>query len=326
MRIWQRGCIVAVAVLATGAARLPIEAAVHRELRDARLMPPPLEIGTGEKIGQTSRAVALGGLRTLVATFLNLRAFTFFTEQKWGKVDETFRSIVDLAPRTRYYWETGAWHQSYNAASYYINDSKLPNLRRREAWRASIQRGRNFLERGIRNNPDDWRLQAYLGFMLSDPNKIRAFPNVAEAYATAAEAYAKAAKTGQALPYVRRAQLYSLARVPGREAEALALCRQLYSEGRSNHTPTLLSLLLVLESNENPASDPAERAIGIFGTAEKAYENLSSHWQRSRDQLPIHGVARALEGLEKRLAVPAENSILNQPLPPPPDLDVWFGK
>jgi len=326
MKMWHRSSIVAVAVLVTGAVRLPLEATLHQELRDARLIPPPLEIGTGEKIGQTSRAVALGGLRTLVATFLNLRAFTYFTEQKWAKVDETFQTIVDLAPGTRYYWETGAWHQAYNAASYYINDSELTSLRRREAWRASIQRGRTFLERGIRNNPDDWRLHAYLGFMLSDPNKVRAFPDLAESYATAAEAYGKAADTGQALPYVRRSQLYSLARVPGREAEALALCRRLYQEGRSNHLPTLLCLLLVLESNENPDTEPTQRAVEIFGTAESAYENLSTHWLRTRDQFPVFGVARALEGLEKRLAVPKEKSILNQPLPPPPDLDDWFSK
>ena len=72
-----------------------------RELRAAGLFPPPMEIGTRDRIGQTSSAVALGGLRTLVATFLNLRAFTFFTEQRWDDVEDTFDTIVDLAPRTR---------------------------------------------------------------------------------------------------------------------------------------------------------------------------------------------------------------------------------
>ena len=142
-------------------------------MRDRRAaFAAPLEIATRDRIGQTSSAVALGGLRTLVATFLNLRAFTYFTEQRWDDVADTYDTIVDLAPHTRYYWETGSWHLAYNAASYYLNDSELPPLRRREAWRASILRGRAFLERGIRNNPDDWSLLANLGMLLSDPIQI----------------------------------------------------------------------------------------------------------------------------------------------------------
>lgn len=77
------------ALLAFGAARLPYEAGLAKELRSAGLTPPPMEIGTRDKIGQTSSAVALGGLRTLVATFMNLRAFSFFQEQRWDDLAET---------------------------------------------------------------------------------------------------------------------------------------------------------------------------------------------------------------------------------------------
>lgn len=318
--------LVLVALLVFGAARMQYEAALHRELREARLFPPPLQIGTREKIGQTSSAVALGGLRTLVATFLNLRAFTFFTEQRWADVAGTFETIVDLAPRTRYYWETGSWHMAYNAAAYYINDSKLSPLRRREAWRSSIHQGRAFLERGIRNNPDDWSLHATLGFLLSDSNKIPAFRDTNETFAAAAEAYRRAYETGRALGYVRRAWFYSLARIEGRESDALAMARELYAEGGLNHTPTLLMLLLVLEAHENPSMDFAGRAIELFGDAEKAYEMLSGHWSRTRERFPVHGVAGGLESLERKLDIPAEKSIFNEPPPPPVDLDEWFKK
>jgi tetratricopeptide (TPR) repeat protein len=318
--------ILAVALLALGAARMPFEAKLGRELRDAGLFPPPMKIDTREKIGQTSSAVALGGLRTLVATFLNLRAFTFFTEQRWDDVGDTFDTIVDLAPRTRYYWETGSWHMAYNAASYYINDSKLPALRRREAWRSHIFKGRAFLERGIRNNPDDWSLLASLGFLLSDSNKFHAFRDPNETFAAAAEAYRKAAETGKALGYVKRSWFYSLARVEGREREALALGRSLYDAGEQNRTPTLLMLLLVLEARENPSMDVEQRAIELFGTPEKAYEALSSHWRRTRERFPVYGVASGLESLERTLAIPAEKSIFNQPPPPPAGPDEWFSK
>lgn len=325
MKNWHRNGILTVALLAFGAARLPFEAGLAKELRAAGLTPPPMEIGTRDKIGQTSSAVALGGLRTLVATFLNLRAFSFFQEQRWDEVADTYDMIVDLAPRTRYYWETGSWHSAYNAASYYRNDSKLPALRRREAWRASILKGRAFLERGIRNNPDDWSILATLGFLLSDSNKLPAFRDPNEAFAAAADAYHRSAATGQALPYVRRAELYSLARVAGKEKEALALARALYAAPQ-NRTPTLLILLLVLEAHENPAMDSTRRALELFDTPEKAYDALSGHWQRTRERFPVYGAAAALESLEKTLAVPKEKSIFNQPLQTATGPDDWFAK
>jgi hypothetical protein len=322
---WKIALLV-VALLAFGAARMSFEVKLGGELRKAGLFPPPLEIGTREKIGQTSSAVALGGLRTLVDTFLNLRAFTFFTEQRWDDVETTFETIVDLAPRTRYYWDTGSWHMAYNAASYYLNDSKLPPLRRREAWRSSILKGRSFLERGIRNNPDDWNLHASLGFLLSDSNKFPAFRDTNESFAAAAEAYRKSAETGKALGYVRRAWLYSLARVVGRESEALALARSLYDAGMQNRTPTLLALLLVLEAHENPSMDVAQRAVELFGSQEKAYQALCGHWRRTRERFPVFGVAAALESLEKSLSIPAEKSVFNEPPPPPAGPDEWFSK
>ncbi len=312
-------------LLAFGAARMPFEAGLAKELRDAGLTPPPLEIGTTEKIGQTSSAVALGGLRTLVATFMNLRAFGFFEDQKWDDVAKCFDIIVDLAPRTRYYWETGSWHSAYNAASYYLYNSTMPAMRRREAWRASIVRGRAFLERGIRNNPDDWSLYTNLGSMLADPNKFPAFRDPNKSFADSADAYGRAAAIPNSLSYARRFQFYSLARVPGKEAEALALGRELYQDPK-NRTTTMVVLLFVLEAHENPGMDTAKRALELFGSPENAYKELSGHWHRTRERFPVYGVASALESLEKTLNIPPEKSIFQQALQPPRDMDDWFSK
>lgn len=321
---WIKIAILGVALLAFGVARMPYEQALGSSLRDAGLFPPALQIGTRDKIGQTCSAVALGGLRTLVATFLNLRAFTYFTEQRWQDVEETFNTIVDLAPRTRYYWETGSWHMAYNAASYYINDSKLPPLRRREAWRMSILKGRAFLERGIRNNPDDWSLLASLGFLLSDSNKYPAFRDKNATFAAAADAYRKADASGNALGYVKRSAFYALARVDGREAEALKEARRLYAQGKINHTPTLKALLFVFQAWENPQMDLLASAVEIFGTPENAYEVLSMHWRRTREGFPVYGVSQAILLLEERLEVPKDKSVLNLPLLAPGGPDEWF--
>ena len=324
MKRWQKSAILGLALAAFGAVRLPYEAGLGGDLRAACLVAPRLAIGSRDRIGQTSSAVALGGLRTLVATFLNLRAFTAFSERRWGEVAEIYDTIVNLAPHTRYYWETGSWHLAYNAASYYLNDSQLPPLRRRESWRAYIVKGRAFLERGILNNPDDWSLLANLGLLLSDPNKFPAFRDTRSSFAAAAGAYQKSAATGKAPAYVRRAWCYSLARVEGRESDALALARALDAEGPKNRTPTLRMLLLVLEAHDNPSMDVARRACELFGSPATAYAALGNHWQRTRDRFPVWGVSGALEVLEKVLSIPSEKSILSRALPPPPTPDDWF--
>jgi hypothetical protein len=313
---WRRPLIVLGAVLLAGAVRLPVEAALTGELRAAGLLAAPLPVGTRDKIGQTSAAVALGGLRTLVATFLNLRAYTYFTETRWDEVASTFDTIVELAPQTIYYWQTGAWHQAYNASSYYLNDSNLPPLRRDAAWRAAVLKGRAFLERGIRNNPGDPKLNAYLGYLLTDHYKARVFRDADATFLAAAEAYQAAADAPDSLPFLRRFQLYALARVAGRQAEALALARRLY-QNRGNHTPTLQCVYFVLEVAANPnLIDPAKFALSVFGSPEQAYASLSNYWLRTSERLPVNGVASALKALEDQLAIASDKSVfLQHPVP-----------
>jgi len=224
-------------------------------------------------------------------------------------VRRQFDTIVELAPHTIYYWETGAWHQAFNASSYYLNDSNLPPLRRDAAWRAAVLTGLAFLERGIRNNPGDPKLNAYLGFLLTDHNKARAFHDPDGAFLAAADAYKIAAAARDALPYLRRFQLYALARVPSHEGEALVLARQLY-ENRANHTPTLQCVYFALEVHANRTLiDPGNFAISIFGSPDTAYATLCNYWLRGSERLPVHGVASALKALETKLAIAADKSV-----------------
>jgi hypothetical protein len=305
----KRYAMVCLALLVAGGIRMPLEGKFHEELGEAGLLPPKLEQTTGDKIGQTFSAVSLGGLRTLVATFLNLRAFTYFTEQRWGEVWETFQMIVDLAPRTRYYWDTGSWHQAYNAASHYLYESKLPPLRRKEEWRASILRGRDFLERGISNNPHDGVLIQRLGLLYSDANKITAFGDTDQAFFASYKAYMAAQRTGNAPSYVKRFALYSLARVSGKESEALALLWEIRKKDPYN-VPTMMALSYILQAHETPTQPTMDLVDSIFPNRKNAYDTLSVIWRRSRERFPVYGVASALALLEADLKIPAEKSAL----------------
>lgn len=319
----KRYAVLSLALLAAGGLRMPFERQLTNKLSEAELLPPKLEQRTGEKIGQTFSAVSLGGLRTLVASFLNLRAFTFFTEQRWGEVGDTYELIVDLAPRTRYYWDTGSWHQAYNAASHFLYGSELPPLRRKANWRASILRGHDFLERGIRNNPTDAVLRHRLGTLLSDPNKIAAFGEPAEAYEQAYEVFLSAAGMENALGFSKRFALYSLARVPGREGEALQLLKEIKMEG-GPMPPTFYGLSYTLRYHDTPSLSVIELIDSVFTSREAAYDILGSQWQRTRDHFPVFGVAAALALLESDLKIPQEESILNQDFSPPMDPDDYF--
>lgn len=319
----KRYAALGLAILAAGGLRMPFERQITDDLQAAGLLPPKLEQRTGEKIGQTFSAVSLGGLRTLVATFLNLRAFTFFTEQRWGEVGDTYELIVDLAPRTRYYWDTGSWHQAYNAASYYLYGSELPPLRRKANWRASILRGREFLERGIRNNPEDPILKHRLGTLLSDPNKIAAFGEPGDAYEAAYEAYIAAAGLENAQGFSKRFALYSLARVPGREKQALVLLKEIEAEG-GRLPPTFFGLSYTLRHYEAPARPIMDLIDSTFPSRQAAYETLGSQWHRTRDRFPVFGVAEALAHLENDLKIPPERSVLKQDVPAPMEPDDYF--
>jgi hypothetical protein len=315
--------VLGLAILVAGAVRLPMEASLTAELHRENLLPPRLKIGTGERLGQTFSAVSLGGLRTLVATFLNLRAYGHFEKQKWADLADTYDVIVDLAPRTKYYWDAGSWHLAYNAASHYLYESELPPLRRKLLWKSHILAGRKFLERGIQNNPEHPMLYERMGYLLADPNKVTAFGDLGEAYESSYEAYQAAVDTGVARNFTKRAALYSLARVPGREKEALELLREIKRE-QNAHQPTVLAMHYVLEYHGDPEQSVIELVDKVFPSRKSAYEILGRLWLRGRDRFPMYGVARAIRYLELESGIEAEKSVLKRPLPPMMDPDDYF--
>lgn len=315
--------VLGVAALAAGVVRMPFEHQLTSDFKKAGLLSPKLDIGTGDKLGQTFYAVSLGGLRTLIATFLNLRAFGQFEKQRWADVADTYDLIVDLAPRTRYYWDAGSWHLSNNASSYYLHESELPPMRRKLLWKSYIQSGRAFLERGIRNNPEHPLLYERLGQLLADPYRIQAFGDPVQAYSASYDAYMAALATGSARNYTKRAALYSLARVPGREKEALDLLLEIKAESKSL-PPSALALHYVLEFKCNPERQVSELVDEVFPSRKVSYTIFSRMWLRNREQFPLDGVARAIVLLELELGIPEEKSVLKQALPPKVDSEEYF--
>lgn len=296
MKLLRKIVVVVLALVVAGLVKSPWEEQAQREFEAQGLLFRPLEVGVKEKIGQTCAAVALGGLRSVVATFLNLAAYGSFENRDWIKLGEQFELIVALQPRTSYYWDVGAWHMAYNAAVDYKENEELPAARQEALHRAYVLKGRAFLERGIINNPNDWTLLSSLGRFYGTPSK---YPD----YAKSAEAYERAWKTGQARHYESRAWLYSLARVEGKREQALALARQLFARD-GNRVDTLCCLLFVLEWMQKDAPPTLELLQRCFESEKDALRMLKTYRQNNAEMLPTAGVDHAIALLESRQVKP----------------------
>ncbi len=235
----KRIAVVLVALLIFGAAKLPLERSIHDAHRAAYFHGATLNLTLREQIGQGAFLAALSGFRGVIADFLSLQANDAWENTQWSRVIFLYNQITTLQPRSSLNWEMGAWYMAFDAAQAALDDPKQPRQALREkARREFIQQGREFLERGIRNNPDHSTLYNRLGFVLM---------NKTDDHLGASRAYAKAAEFPDCMGYEKRFAAYELAKVPGKEAEAYALLVKLYREGDKERAPMLLVRIKAME-------------------------------------------------------------------------------
>src|SRR5262249_10914792 len=98
--------------------------------------------------------------------------------------------------------------------------------------------GKDFLERGIKNNPDRPELYEALA---------RLYTEKYNDHERASEYYAKAAALPGAAPFDKRFSAYELSYCEGREHEAYEDLRGLYDAGPKERLPNLIKRLKFLE-------------------------------------------------------------------------------
>ncbi|MBA3882085.1 MAG: hypothetical protein H0X73_05040 [Chthoniobacterales bacterium] len=239
----MRAVLVALAVLLLGAARLPLEHQVFACRRQLHLHAPDLDLGLREQIGQLAFVAALGGFRSLVADALFIQAHVAWERTEWSRVLLLFRQVTTLQPRGLLFWDMAAWHMAWNASSAAINDSAQPRLALRvKAQRKYFDLGKDFLERGIANNPDKPQLYEAMGRLYRDKYRD---------HARAAEFFDKTAEKRGAPSYARRFAAYELSYCVGREREAYQRLHELYSAGERERLPTLITRLKFVEEKLN---------------------------------------------------------------------------
>jgi hypothetical protein len=234
----RTGSILLVALF--GACTLPLQSWLSSKAKAAHFQKATLDISLRERVGQSGFMAALSGFRSPLAALLWIEAHTAWENTEWGRMAGLFDTITTLQPRSLLYWDMAAWHMAWNASTAALQNEKQPS----EALRIRAQRGyfnlgRDFLERGIRNNPDRYQLYIQLGVLLRDKF---------EDHCAAADAFFKAAEFPDAPPYAARFAGYELAKCPGREREAYDHLRRLHEQGDHQRMPSLVNLLQDMEN------------------------------------------------------------------------------
>jgi hypothetical protein len=241
-------------LLVFGVFRLFTETALTEQHRGAYFHQARLGLDLREQIGQLGFLAALSGFCSLVADVAFIQAHVAWERTEWGRVLLFFREATTLQPRSVLFWDMAAWHMAWNASVAAQQDPFQPNdVLRRKAQREYFALGQDFLERGIKNNPD--RPQLY-------ESLARLYKEKLNNHAAAARLFARAAALPSAPEHDKRFAAYELSYVPGREREAYEALRNLYDRGEHERLPTLLTRLKYLEQKlaiplDERVSDPS---------------------------------------------------------------------
>ena len=276
-----------IALLGYGMIRLPLQERILEQEKNAGLLEEPVNLSSSDYLEQQLAMVSLGGLRSLVAAVMSMEAFDCFLISDWTNLERRYNQITALAPHSDFYWDNGSWHLGNNASSSYLDNKRLSPLERREGFRKYIQKGRDFLQKGIKANPGSWYLYSLLGNMYSDTYRQPDFEKAAEVYRKARELGAPA--------LTARKEFYALARVPSKSREALKLGKELFKDPR-NRVPSLVTNIFVLENRLHVPEKDRIPFRELYPTDEIARDMMTAHLANSL-RYPVDGLRETLESL-----------------------------
>ena len=205
-------------------ARLPFERTLAHERLANAVTSVQLDLSLRERVSQNEFIAALGGFRSLVADLLWIEAMTDWERVEYGKMNLKFGTVTTLVPHNVMFWDMSAWHMAYNASVAVMDDRNEP----KEAIRKKRQReyfasGKDYIERGIANNPHSHDLYQMLAKI--DAEKLADHwlrPGLGKRLRIAGMRWA----TRNVLPPT------NWRKCPGHEREAYDWLRSLYDQGQ----------------------------------------------------------------------------------------------
>ena len=241
-------------VLLSAVVRLPMEQAITQDFREKELLPMPLDTNLREQMTQESFTAAAGGLRSLLASYCELEAFTHFYEEppRWELVDKGYALCCQLQPRVFHYWEMHGWMMASNAAEYYATEHGAVPGMEAEMRRFYREKGLKICEDGIQHNPETYKSYRQAADMLTMPiksiNPHPDFKKAAEYYLLASECPDAQLPPSYPKRFLYRSHLYCLAEVPGKEAEAYKKLRELFESSPKENFRTTRTKIRALEA------------------------------------------------------------------------------
>lgn len=233
-----RTVLVLIGLVLFGLIRAPFEDHARKGLVDSGMLLPPPGLSAMDQLSQSALMGTLGGLRSLVATYLVLEAYEHFSNKDWEELRNTYNVVVALEPYDESHWVSATWHLGINATANMELDTKLPKFERDRRFKEYAFQGIEFAERGMEQLPDSYAIPVQLAEIYRE--KLKDNCATARVY--------KIAKDVPGAPgYVRRFYGYFLARCPGSEQEAYDYLAGLYREGRHQRKPTLIKEIKTLE-------------------------------------------------------------------------------
>ena len=226
-----------------GLIKAPLEQRLASAEHNSGFSVAAMNLGVREQLGQEGFVAALSGFRAVVADVLFIQAHVAWENTEWSRVLLLFRQATTLQPHALLFWDMAAWHMGWNASVAALKDPNQPRTALRvKAQREYLALAKDFLERGIQNNPNKPQLYESLA---------RLYKEKYNDHRRAAENFAKAAAQPGAPSYDKRFAAYELSYCEGREREAYDELRRLYDMGPKERLPTLISRLKVLEEKLN---------------------------------------------------------------------------
>lgn len=286
-------------LLLAGLLRAPLERPLGRELRATGILEQPLDSQTSANLGQTSAAIALGGLRSLVAAVLNFsKVVPAWDDRDWLGVFDAFQQIHTLQPRVSYYWEAAARYAADDAYADYRERPDQPEWQRQIRQQELFDKGIAYLDEGTRNLPEAVPLFALKARFLSDTYKREQLD-----YPRATEVLDHAVTLPDATDVLRRQRLYLMARVPERRREALDLAREIYATP-SFRFPSVKSLLYALQSAFPGEGGSAVPLREIYRDQAEVLRSLFNYYQRRSEGYPMDGVREELDEVVAAMELP----------------------
>ena len=240
-----------------GLIRLPVETSLRRQLTESgMLLPLPGHTGI-EQLGQSALMGTLGGLRSLVASYLILESFHHFSNQDWDANKRSLLLATYLEPTEESHWVSLVWNRGINATAWVEVHSDLPEFERKLRFQEYALDAIELGNAGLKQLPKSVALRIQIAEVYKE--KLRDPAGMARMYG-------ELIGLEGAPMYASRFYGYALSDVPGKEREAYDHLIDLYWAGEYNHLPTLIKKILELQEKLNipyplriPEKDPDAR-------------------------------------------------------------------